>query len=120
MKKSGGFVHMGTISLLTVLLVVMLVVLSLLVLSGAREDYDYSNRLAQRKTEYYQANNQAQKILYQVVQRLEEPSPDFTGLPVMAQDDTVTWQVPLGENQVLTASITWRQGEYTITCWRVE
>ena len=71
-EKAGspGFIHMGTISLLTVLLVVMLVVLSLLMLSGARQDYAYSQKLAQRKTEFYAAHNQAQRSYQQVQQKV--------------------------------------------------
>lgn len=118
--KSGGFIHMGTISLLTVLLVVMLVVLSLLMLSGARQDYDYSQKLAQRKTEFYEANNQVQRIRQQVLMRLEEPSPELGDLPVTWQDDQITWQVPLGDSQVLRAAMTFRDGQWMITCWQVE
>lgn len=118
-SASQGFVHMGTISLLTVLLVVMMVVLSLLVLSAARQDYDYSLRLAQRKTAYFEAHNQAWEILSQVEQRLEQPEPDFTGLPVTVTGEEITWEVPLGEDQTLKAAITYRQGQTQITCWQV-
>ena len=108
------------LGVLTVLLVVMLVVLSLLMLSGARQDYDYSQKLAQRKTEFYEANNQAQRIRQQVLLRLEEPSPELGDLPVTWQDDQITWQVPRGDSQVLRAAMTFRDGKWMITCWQVE
>ena len=122
-SEKGGFqrfVHMGTISLLTVLLVVMLVVLSLLVLSGARQDYDYSSKLAQRKTEYYEAHNQAVRILQQVQAELEKPEPDFSNLPVTVSEEEINWEVPLGEGQKLIATISCHEDGAAITRWQVE
>lgn len=120
-EKAGspGFIHMGTISLLTVLLVVMLVVLSLLMLSGARQDYAYSQKLAQRKTEYYTAHNQAQQIYQQVQQTLAQPEPDFSGLPVEQEEGRIRWQVPLGQNQQLCAELTQQETQWHITRWQV-
>lgn len=115
-----GFFHMGTISLLVVLLVVILVVMSLMMLADARQDYDYSVKLAQRKTMYYEANNQAQRIHQQVRVQLEQEEPDFTDLPVTVKDDEISWQVPLSEKQVLKAVLTNQQGRWVITCWQVE
>ena len=36
------------------------------------------------------------------------------------QDDQITWQVPLGDSQVLRAAMTFRDGQWVITCWQVE
>ena len=120
-EKAGspGFIHMGTISLLTVLLVVMLVVLSLLMLSGARQDYAYSQKLAQRKAEFYAAHNQAQRIYQQVQQELTQPEPDLSGLPVEQQENSICWQIPLGQSQSLCAQLTRQENTWKITRWQV-
>ena len=120
MKQPFTTVVLGILVMEDLVAVVMLVVLSLLMLSGARQDYDYSQKLAQRKTEFYEANNQAQRIRQQVLMRLEEPSPELGDLPVTWQDDQITWQVPLGDSQVLRAAMTFRDGQWVITCWQVE
>lgn len=111
---------MGTISLLTVLLVVMLVVLSLLMLSSARQDYDYSQKLAQRQTAFYTAHDQAQQIAQQVYQALAQPEPDLSGLPVEQEPGCIRWQVPLGQTQALCAELTQQEGTWQITRWQVE
>ena len=118
-KGVRRFVHMGTISLMTVLLVVMLVVLALLVLSGARQDYDYSMKLAQRKTEFYEAHNQAVEILREVKAELQNPTPDFSGLPVLVAQEQISWQVPLENGQNLTATIGCYEANWAILEWKV-
>lgn len=114
-QTQGGFFHMGTISLLTVFLVLVLVVLALLMLAGARQDLQYSQNLAQRKTAYYEAHNQAQRIHRQVLEELSRETPDFSSLPVTVGQDTISWQVPLGDSQVLEAVLS-REG---ITAWKI-
>lgn len=118
-KGVRRFVHMGTISLMTVLLVVMLVVLALLVLSGARQDYDYSTKLAQRKTEFYEAHNQAVEILQEVKAELQNPTPDFSNLPVLVAQEQISWQVPLENGQILSATISCHDGNWAISSWKV-
>lgn len=119
-RSQGGFFHMGTISLLTVFLVVVLVVLSLLMLSSAKQDYDYSQKLAQRKQTYFAAHNQAQQIHRQVLDALEQEEPDWEQLPVTVSETEISWQVPVGDSQMLKAVLTRQQDRWVVTCWQVE
>ena len=104
-RFSMPFMNGGTTLLLAVLLVLVLVVLSLLSLSAARSDWEFSQKMAQKNTQYYAACNQAQEILAQVQQQLDCPQPDFTGLHVTADGDEIRWEVPISDQQMLQAAL---------------
>lgn len=62
-KKSAPFVNIGSSSLLVIFMVLCLVTFATLSLSSAQSDYKFSERLADRRTAYYTASNQAEEIL---------------------------------------------------------
>lgn len=62
-KKSAPFVNIGSSSLLVIFLVLCLVTFATLSLSSAQSDYKFSQKLADRRTNYYTASNRAEEIL---------------------------------------------------------
>lgn len=60
-KKSVPFLSIGSSSLLVVFLVLCLVIFAMLTLTGAQSDYRFSRQLADRRTAYYAACNQAEE-----------------------------------------------------------
>ena len=60
-KKSVPFLSIGSSSLLVVFLVLCLVIFAMLTLTGAQSDYRLSRQLADRRTAYYAACNQAEE-----------------------------------------------------------
>lgn len=53
-KRKFGFVNIGTASLLVVFLTLCLVAFAMLSLSTAKNDYEFSKKLAERTTVYYE------------------------------------------------------------------
>ena len=51
--QKSGFVNIGTASLLVVFLTLCLVSFAMLSLSTAKSDYEFSQKLAQKTTSYY-------------------------------------------------------------------
>lgn len=70
-KTQASFVNMGSSSLLVIFLVLSLVTFATLSLSSSKSDFAFSERLAERKTSYYDACNKAEIILNQVDEILE-------------------------------------------------
>ena len=99
MRKNHPFITMGLTLLVTVLLVALLVSFSLLSLSAARQDHARAQDLAQRRQEYYAANNAAEKILHQL--KTGEPPAH----PVQRQEGIVSYAVPICENQTLYVAL---------------
>ena len=62
-KKSTPFVNIGSSSLLVIFLILCLVTFATLSLSSAQSDYKFSQKLADRRTDYYAASNQAEEVL---------------------------------------------------------
>ena len=52
-KRTFGFLNIGTASLLVVFLTLCLVSFAMLSLSTAKSDYEFSQKLAQKTTAYY-------------------------------------------------------------------
>ncbi|MBU3876617.1 hypothetical protein HGO97_012465 [Faecalicatena sp. AGMB00832] len=133
-KKSAPFVNIGSSSLLVIFLVLCLVTFATLSLSSAQSDYKFSKRLADRRTAYYTAANEAEEILdaidavltesykssqstyYHEVQRRLS---DFTfenakqggnstelELDFSTDSPTVAYTVPISEKQALSVILT--------------
>lgn len=109
-KRQTPFVNMGSSLLLVVFLLLCLVTFATLAFSSARSDESFSQRIAERKTEYYEAANRAEELLNQIDQILitAEEVPDFTEINSMDTDiyydtekETLSYQVPINEKQAL-------------------
>jgi len=62
-KRIYPAVNIGSASMLLVFIILSLITLSVLSLSSAVSDYNYSQKIADRNTEYYAACNHAEQIL---------------------------------------------------------
>lgn len=61
-RVSAPVVNIGSSSLLVIFLILCLVVFAVLTLTSAQKDYQYSQRIAERNTEYYAAVAEAERI----------------------------------------------------------
>ena len=69
-RKKHEFLHPGFSSILIVFLILCLVTFAVLSFMTARSDYTLSEKLAEKNTQYYEANNTAQLLLAQVDEEL--------------------------------------------------
>lgn len=65
-NKPEPFVNIGSSLLLVIFLVLCLVTFATLSLTSAQSDYSFSERAAERRTQYYQACNTAEDVLAQI------------------------------------------------------
>lgn len=127
-RRQAPFVNIGSSLLLVIFLVLCLVTFATLSLSSARSDESFSRRMADRKTEYYEAAGQAEDLLAQIDQHLEQTASkgganrwkalDFTGIsPKIHYDSSsaaVSYQVPINDKQALDVVLALNTGEDTV------
>lgn len=65
-KQQSYFVNIGSSSLLVIFLILCLVTFAILSLSSAKSDYSFSQRLAQHRQTYYEANANAEEVVNQI------------------------------------------------------
>lgn len=147
-KQQSSFVNIGSSSLLIIFLVLCLASFAILSLSSAKSDYSFSERLADHKTEYYNASSEASVILDEIDGILEDCAGknksfgdsyknDITALLHEKQIDdimltcrtidnqfTICYQVPAGEKQVLDVKLavtdyTNNETYYEIDTWQI-
>lgn len=71
-KQQSYFVNIGSSSLLVIFLILCLVTFAILSLSSAKSDYSFSQRLAQHRQAYYEANANAEEVVDQIDNTLSE------------------------------------------------
>lgn len=107
-KKSVPFLQIGSSSLLLVFLVLCLVIFAVLTLAGAQSDYRFSQRIADRRTAYYAACNQAEEEIARLSANGE--------LAELSQDYSFT--VPIDEGQALSVVLSPDgKGGCAVTSW---
>ncbi len=106
-KQSSPVIHIGASSLLVVFLVLCLVIFAALSLTSAQNDASYSQRAAERRTAFYTACNQAERILDEIDVRLESEGPeaDLSDLGVTAEDGLLSFSVPLSDTQAMAVTL---------------
>lgn len=113
-ERNSGFFGMGVSLMLTVFLVVMLVTFSLMSLSTARSDLNRSQLLAQRRTEFYEASNQAEMILHQLnLGQVPEH-------PVVIDGENAYFEVSATNDAVLCVNLQLHDGIYHILQWEMK
>ncbi len=123
-QRQAPFVNVGSSFLLVVFLLLCLVTLATLSFSSAQSDKNFSQRLADRKTEYYAAANHAEKILGQIdgvlahaassgqpgksLKELDFDQIDSNNAEIHydPQKATISYQVPINEKQALDVALT--------------
>ena len=126
-KKSVPFLSIGSSSLLVVFLVLCLVIFAVLTLTGAQSDYRFSRQLADRRTAYYAACNQAEQSLAgmdKTLQRMYASSGSEEAYFV-AVGHGKSYVIPISDLQTLqvTIEILYPESDedtfYQITAWQV-
>ena len=118
---------LGMSSLLVVFLILCLVTFAVLTLSGARSDYEFAQRLSNRRQAETAAGNEAQKIRAQVDRRLMEcaengSEPNLADLDVKIEKNRIFWETSVDEGQSLMVELTiTNEGEHycEITAWKL-
>ena len=62
-KRTFGFLNIGTASLLVVFLTLCLVSFAILSLSAAKSDYEFSKKMAQKTTAYYEEQSRLALVI---------------------------------------------------------
>ncbi len=148
-KVQATFMNPGASSLLVIFLVLCIAIFATLTLSGAQSDYSFSRELAAHQTAYYSASNQSEHILHELDMFLSETAhkvsdrqhfyslvadtldAELQGIPIELKEGshmpTLSWQIPIDDNQVLLTrvSLEWpyddatnATGFYRIETWR--
>ncbi len=112
-ERSYGFFGMGAALLLTVFLVLMMVTFSLLSLASARNDLNRCQMLANRRREFYEANNRAEEILHEIRQG-ETPNH-----PIEWENDRVRFEITTESGQILQAELQKQDGILQIIRWEI-
>ncbi len=140
-KRSYPVTNIGSVSLLMTFIVLCLVIFATLALSGALGEYQYSRKIADYNSDYYEASNTAMEtfmeidrllhdaygtsperygsILEEKLSGLEGVTADFTGT-----EPTLSYQVPVNDTQnlnvILTISLSPAadEGYLKITAWQ--
>lgn len=108
-NKNAPFLNIGSSSLLVVFLVLCLVIFAVLTLTSAQSDYRFSQRLADRRTAYYAACNQAEE-------QIAALSADGT---LSHLTEAYAFQVPIDERQALSVVLEPDgDGGFTVTSWQ--
>lgn len=61
-KRTFGFINFGTSTLLVVFLTLCLTAFAMLSLSAAKSDYEFSKKMAERTTAYYEEQNHLEQL----------------------------------------------------------
>lgn len=121
-RKKHEFLHPGFSSILMVFLILCLVTFAVLSFMTARSDYTLSEKLAEKNTQYYKANNTTQLLLAQIdeellaVYRSADDSVSYYGaLPAVLDslplpDEVTDFQTEVSTGDV-TASFTVRMSD---------
>lgn len=117
-KQQSTFVNIGSSSLLIVFLVLCLTTFAILSLSSAQSDYNFSQRFAGHKTEYYEASSRAEMILGEIDQVLAETADENNttgGAVSVSWHEAVSRQLDGAEIDHITLSCTNMNGETNIS-----
>lgn len=130
-KRQAPFVNVGSSLLLVVFLLMCLITFATLSFSSARSDESFSQRIADRKTEYYTASNKAERLLAQIDQLLDNADPanlDFAAINSLDADvaydpdaATLSYPVAINDKQALDVVLVLEEDEdrhYRIERWQ--
>ena len=115
-EKRGTVINIGTTSLIMIFAVLALVIFALLSYSSANVEWRMAEKMAERTTVYYEAEQQAAEALEQLAlwmdrlsqeekqiseQEFESQLQHLSGQSADCKDGLICWQVPVGERQKL-------------------
>lgn len=129
-RRQAPFVNVGSSLLLVIFLLLCLITFATLSFSSAQSDESFSQRIAQRKTDYYEACNQAELLLKQIdgiltawedledldFDVIDSIDADITYSP---EEATISYQVPINDKQALAVVLGLDgEGSYQIEKWQ--
>lgn len=129
-RRQAPFVNVGSSLLLVIFLLLCLITFATLSFSSAQGDESFSQRIAQRKTDYYEACNQAERLLKQIdgiltawedledldFDVIDSIDADITYSP---EEATISYQVPINDKQALAVVLGLDgEGSYQIEKWQ--
>lgn len=94
-QEKRSVVNTGTASMIVIFIGISLSILAALALSGARNDYNMSKKMAEHTTEYYEALNEAEKMLSDI----EVLKAQHDG------EEVIHFEIPMNEKQALELEI---------------
>ena len=116
-KRTIPFISIGSSSLLVVFLVLGIMTFAVLSFVSAKNDYEYSKKIASQKKEYYEACNLAEERLWELSSSLSGKNMTETGsysfiIPIDSNRQlSVAYDILINDQGTLT---------YQITEWEVE
>lgn len=120
-QPKRSIISTGTASIVLIFVMLCLLTFSVLSLVSAQANLRLSEKSAARTSDYYAAENQANTVLFSVLEAMQEygNSPDadtfFQNMhSALSQDETITftsdqslsYQVPLGDLHILSVQLT--------------
>lgn len=102
-RSHRSIISTGTASIVLIFVMLSLLTFAVLSLVSAQANLRLSRKSADRTTAYYEAENAANDILASLLQAVEEG--DDARLAEMAPDGYASYEVPLGEDQVLAVEL---------------
>lgn len=137
-KRKYPTFNIGSSSMLVVFIILCLVTFSVLSVASANSDWKYSEKIADRTTDYYEASNKAEELLSQIDSKLKQTyesyptSYDLQVPQALAAIDgvdssnfpSVSFSVPMNDTQALAVSLLVQTPEkagdtfYSITSWK--
>ena len=129
-KETSSFVNIGSSSLLIIFLILCLATFAILSLSSAKSDYTSSQRLAQHKTEYYEASAEAETVLAEIDNALASGIPasdipeNVNGILIETDGHKISYEVPMSEKQAIHVVLRLtdpakHENYYEVEAWQV-
>lgn len=116
-KRTIPFISIGSSSLLVVFLVLGIMTFAVLSFVSAKNDYEYSKKIASQKKEYYEACNLAEERLWELSSSFSKQNTIETG--------SYSFIIPIDSNRQLFVAYDILENEqqnpiYRVTEWKVE
>ena len=112
-KAPAPFFNIGASSLLVIFLILCLVTFAILTLASAKSDADFAEKLADRKTAYYEACNTAENILDEIDAVLADAWTGNDNAKILAEIENQL--TALSDREQLQLSMDFTQDEPTVS-----
>ncbi len=121
-RSHKSIISTGTTSIVLIFVMLSLLTFAVLSLVSAQANLRLSRKSAERTTAYYQAENAANDVLAGLLRAQQDGPQALTDYAAQQQvtltGSSASYQVPLGEDQVLAVELTLSDGGYEIDRWQ--
>lgn len=105
-RPPRAIISTGTTSIVLIFVMLSLLTFSVLSLVSAQANLRLSRKSAERTTDYYEAENHANAILTELLTTDDPEALAAASNVTFTDDGRASYQVPLGEDQVLAVEVT--------------